>query len=92
MPRKSPIENEREKDIRLLRDVQLEIINDPEVSKKDKIEASKLLARLHHALQVDRTIAKAEVKTKSPVNKKLQDDINDRLNDILRLNQGPGTH
>lgn len=59
----SPIATQKDRDIKHLREVQLNIIrggmlcpkcqekNDCKISKKDVIEASKLLSRLHHALQ-----------------------------------------
>ena len=64
----SPIATQRDRDIKHLREVQLNIIrggmlcpkcqkeNDCKISKKDVIEASKLLSRLHHALQPEKAV------------------------------------
>ena len=54
----SPIADDRDNDIILMRKHLLVMIKDEEIPKKDRIEASKLLARMHHALQVDRSVAK----------------------------------
>ena len=61
MTKKSPIEDKKEKDIILLRKTLLSIIRSTDgKTKKDVIEASKLLARMHHALAPDKSvIAKA---------------------------------
>ena len=58
----SPIKKHKEDDITELREVLLEIVRTDEATKKDRIEASKLLARMHHALQVDRVTATATAK------------------------------
>ena len=64
--KKSPISKFKDKDILHLRQVQLDIIRgsmlcpeckkkfDVKILQKDVIEASKLLSRLHHALQPDK--------------------------------------
>ena len=64
----SPIATQKDRDIRHLREVQLNIIRggmicpecqvkfDCKTSKKDVIEASKLLSRLHHALAPEKVI------------------------------------
>ena len=57
----SPIKKHKEEDITELRKVLLEIIRNDTATKKDRIEASKLLARMHHSLQADKVTAKAEV-------------------------------
>ena len=57
----NPIAEHKHDDIVLLRDILLAIIDTPKSSQtsaqagKNRIEACKLLARLHHALQVDKT-------------------------------------
>ena len=57
MTKKSPIEDKKEKDIILLRKTLLSIIKSGDgKTKKDVIEAAKLLARMHHALQIDKSI------------------------------------
>lgn len=61
--KKSPIETHKEKDLILGRDELLKIINanaPNATAVKNKIEAIKLLARMHKALQVDKIIAKAD--------------------------------
>ena len=61
----SPIEKHKEKDLILGRDELLKIINSDSpnaTAVKNKIEAIKLLARMHKALQVDKTIVKADAK------------------------------
>ena len=60
----SPIADERDNDLVEMREFLWSIIRDPDTPKKDGIEASKLLARMHHALQVDRSVAKASEKDK----------------------------
>ena len=50
----NPIAEHKYDDITLLRKILLTVI-DTAKSDKDRIEAGKLLARLHHALQVDKT-------------------------------------
>ena len=51
-----PIGNHKEKDLRLVRIKLLEIINSDDSKAKDITDASKLLARMHKALQPDKTI------------------------------------
>ena len=89
--KKSPIENHKEKDVQLLRKVMLGIINDDEATKKDRTEAAKLLARMHHALQVDRTTVKATAKTDA-LPKKTKEDLNDRVNQLLGHLEGSGSN
>ena len=88
--KKSPIENHKEKDVQLLRTTMLSIINDEDATKKDRTEAAKLLARMHHALQVDRTTVKATAKTEA-LPKKTKEELNDRVNELLGHLEGPGT-
>ena len=60
--KKSPIEVHKEKDLILGREELLKIINadaDNATAVKNKIEAIKLLARMHKGLQVDKTVVNA---------------------------------
>jgi len=60
--KKNPIEVHKEKDLNLGRDELLKIINadaDNATAVKNKIEAIKLLARMHKGLQVDKTVVTA---------------------------------
>ena len=60
--KKNPIDEHKEKDLNLGRDELLKIINgDAEnaTAVKNKIEAIKLLARMHKGLQVDKTVVNA---------------------------------
>ena len=59
-------------DITLLRKILLTVI-DTAKSDKDRIEAGKLLARLHHALQVDKTSVKATAQQLQGMNMELSD-------------------
>lgn len=52
------ISKNREKDLKKLRKKLLEIIDSPEAKPKDITDASKLLARMHHALQPDKVTSK----------------------------------
>jgi hypothetical protein len=61
----NPIEKHKEDDLKLGREKLLEVINREATNAtmvKNMIEAVKLLARMHKALQVDKVIAKAEAK------------------------------
>ena len=75
----NPIAEHKHKDIILLRDVLLAIIDTPKSSQtsaqagKNRIEACKLLARLHHALQVDKTSVKATAQQLQGMNMELSD-------------------
>ena len=53
-----PIDHHKEKDLRLVRIKLLEIINSDDSKAKDVTDASKLLARMHKALQPDKIIDK----------------------------------
>jgi len=59
----TPISSHRAKDLKLLRKKLLGIIEDENSKAKDITDASKLLARLHHALQIEK-ITKAPLDTK----------------------------
>ena len=68
----SPIAEFRTKDVLHLREVLLGIINDKSCTRKDKIDASKLLLRSHHALAPDRSVtAKAVAQQAQKVDDKL---------------------
>jgi len=63
--KKNPIESHKEDDLILGRDELLKIIEEDApnaTAVKNKIEAIKLLARMHKALAPDKTIVKAEAK------------------------------
>jgi hypothetical protein len=85
---KSAIADQKEKDVVLLRKILLGIIEDEDIPKKDRIEASKLLARLHHALQVDRTTVRATATANPkqsldrPLSKKERDEIDNLIKPI----------
>ena len=78
---KTPIGEHKDKDVKLLRETMLSIIKDVDATKKDRTEAAKLLARMHHALQVDRTTIRATAtanpadKLDKPLSKKERDEI-----------------
>jgi len=60
--KKNPIDEHKEKDLNLGRDELLKIINgvaENATAVKNKIEAIKLLARMHKGLQVDKTVVSA---------------------------------
>jgi hypothetical protein len=64
--KKSNIEQHKEKDLNLGRDELLKIINADApnaTAVKNKIEAIKLLARMHKGLQVDKTVVNTKVET-----------------------------
>ncbi len=84
---KSPIADHKEKDVTLLRKVLLGIVEGEKTTQKDKIEASKLLLRAHHALQAERVDVKEKKKDELP--KKVKDGLNDQLAEILGHLQGP---
>jgi len=82
---KTPIGEHKDKDVKLLRETMLSIIKDVDATKKDRTEAAKLLARMHHALQVDRTTIRATAtanpahKLDKPLTKKEQGEIDKLL-------------
>ena len=63
--KKTPISEHKDKDVKLLRTTLLAFIKDDNLPKKDRTEAAKLLARLHHALQVDKTVTAKAVATQA---------------------------
>ena len=67
-----PIDHHKEQDLRLVRTKLLEIIKDSNSKAKDVTDASKLLARMHKALQPDKTIEKV-----SPEGKKREQELTD---------------
>ncbi len=82
---KSPIADHKEKDVVELREYLLRIIRNPDTPRKEGTEASKLLLRAHHALQVDRTQVRATAtanpvdKLDKPLTKKQQGEIDDLI-------------
>ena len=80
---KSPIADHKEKDIVELREYLLRIIRNPDTPRKEGTEASKLLLRAHHALQVDRTTVKATATSGPNIEKEKQEEIFQRIDGIL---------
>ena len=88
----SPIEKEKDKDIKKCRQELLDIIDNIDTATanstalKVKVEAIKSLGRFHHALQVDKTTVKADAKAGAQANqlppeeeKKLQAEVEEIL-------------
>lgn len=73
-----PISNHKEKDLRLVRTKLLEIIEDPDSKAKDITDASKLLARMHKALQPEK------ITTKAPEEERREHELTDADKDVLR--------
>ena len=80
---KSPIAEHKEADVIETREFLLRVIRDPDTPRKEATEASKLLLRAHHALQVDRTIVKATANAGPNIEKEKQEAISQRIDDIL---------
>jgi len=80
--KKTPIEEHKADDIILMRKILLSMIEDEDITKKDRIEAAKLLSRLHHSLQVDRTTVKAIAKSDT-LPKRTKEELDDRVNSLL---------
>lgn len=74
-----PIGNHKEKDLRLVREKLLGIIKDSDSKAKDVTDASKLLARMHKALQPDKVVEKI-----SPEEKKAQEELTDKDKDVIK--------
>ena len=74
-----PIENHKEKDLRLVRTKLLEIIKDSDSKAKDITDASKLLARMHKALQPDKIIDKTLLEET-----KKQQELTDADKDVIK--------
>ena len=81
--KKSPIEKDRDADLILMRKELLKIISPardkPDSPAKEIVNAAKLLARMHSALQVDKTVQKDPEKEKkerelTETEKKVVDD------------------
>jgi len=84
MTRKNPIAKDRNKDLIELREVQLTIIRDDTATKKDRIEASKLLSRLHHALAPEKvTEVKSDIKFHTLEKPTLKPEAQDKLQALL---------
>lgn len=88
MPKPSPIEEHKEGDAKIMRVALMDIIEDDGASRKDRTEAVKALARMHHLLQVDRTTVKATAKTEAPFSKDKKKEIEGRVDAILGLSAG----
>lgn len=80
---KSPIAKHRDADIIETREYLLKIMRDPDATNKDGEEAAKLLMRTHHALQVDRTTVKATAKVGPDIEPDKQEEISQRIEDVL---------
>ena len=80
--KKTPIIDHKDEDVKLIRLMLLKIINDEEVPKKDRTEAAKLLARLHHALQIDRSVTK-DIAKKAQKLEKLSKEDEGKLKQLL---------
>ena len=74
-----PIENHKEKDLRLVRKKLLEIIEDSDSKAKDVTDASKLLARMHKALQPEKIIDKTLLEET-----KKQQELTDVDKDVIK--------
>ena len=82
--KKTPISEHKDKDVKLMRGILLGIINDDDSPKKERIEASKLLLRAHHSLQIDRSItAKAVATQAQKMEAKLSKEDEKELKDLL---------
>jgi len=80
----SPITEQREEDLIEMREYLWAIIRDKDTPKKDGIEASKLLARMHHALQADRAVAKPDPKDKLKTGiPKLKPELKKKMDGML---------
>ena len=61
MKKPSPIDQHKDKDLKLIREKLLKVIeSEPATATEVKalVEAGKLLARMHHALQIDKAVQK----------------------------------
>jgi len=74
-----PIGNHKEKDLRLIRTKLKAIIENIDSKAKDVTDASKLLARMHKALQPDKVVEKI-----SPEEKKAQEELTDKDKDVIK--------
>ena len=75
-----PIDHHKEKDLRLIREEMLKTIKSDTATAKDKTDASKLLARMHKALQPDKTVERVSSRLGKP---KLKDEHKTELSKIL---------
>ena len=73
-----PIDHHKEKDLRLIRKKLLETIESDTATARDITDASKLLARMHKALQPDKTIEKV-----SPEEKKAQQELTEKDKEVI---------
>ena len=74
-----------EKDATEARESLLLIARDPSTKPKDKVEAWKLLMRIHKRLQVDKQVVKESARTEKP---KLKPSHKKDLDEIQGLNNG----
>ena len=82
----TPISEHKDEDVKLLRETLLDIIKGKDLAKKDRIEAAKLLARLHHSLQIDRSITAQAIsgtQFKGLKKPELKPELQKRLKGIL---------
>ena len=77
-----PIENYKEKDLRLIREKLLNIIKNDESKAKDVTDASKLLARVHKALLPEKIIDKVLLE-ESKAQQELSEEDKKVLKDAL---------
>ena len=88
MKKTSPISSHKDADLKLIREKLLNIINsDPTTATEVKavVEAGKLLSRMHHALQIDKTIQKiSESKNKAfdTTPPKLSQDLQAKIEEL----------
>ncbi|KKK94305.1 hypothetical protein LCGC14_2684180 [marine sediment metagenome] len=83
----SPISEHKHEDVVHLRKVLLEIVDDDTCTKKDRIEASKLLLRTHHSLQIDKSVtatANAQAKFANLSPPKLKPALQETLRGLLK--------
>jgi len=83
---KSPIAEHKEADVIETREFLLRVIRDPDTPRKEATEASKLLLRAHHALQVDRTTvrATATANPKQSLDRTLTKKERDEIDNLIK--------
>jgi len=72
----------RDKDIELSRETLIGIIGENFSSATAKVNATKLLMRMHHALQVDKIVSKGEAPKQDELSKEEMDEIEARIGKI----------
>ena len=84
MTRKNPIAVHKNKDLVELREMLLMIARDDTATKKDRIEASKLMLRAHHALAPEKvTEVKSDIKFHTLEKPTLKPEAQDKLQALL---------